>query len=176
MRDRGTRVGRQPCDSPLCLGHKDVGGEHRRGDARSTRRGYPPRHRARSGTARAARTPRRGASSAPTRAAPTRRCHMGRRRGPARDRTVHCSIALNAPRANADGGSPHHGGGFLAVGKNPEEEVMQNRNKWIAKAAALVGLVGGLAGTADATMLSAGGFPSYQFSQFTGTAYCVLTN
>jgi hypothetical protein len=92
---------------------------------------------------------------------------------PARDRTVHCSIGVNAPGVNADGGSPHHGGRFLAVGPNPEEDVMKNRNKWIAKAAALVGLVGGLAGTADATMLSAGGFPT---GAFTGIAYCVLTN
>jgi hypothetical protein len=50
---------------------------------------------------------------------------------------------------------------------------MQNRTKWIAKAAALVGLVGGLAGTADATVLSAGGFPT---GPFDGEAYCVLTN
>ena len=51
---------------------------------------------------------------------------------------------------------------------------MKMRSMWITTAAAVAALVGGLAGVAHATILSAGGFPGSNFN--TGLASCVVSN
>src|SRR5262245_24632342 len=83
---------------------------------------------------------------------------------PAPDSLEQCTARMNALVVNA-----HR----WPAGTGQEEDIMQNGNTWIAKVAAVVGLVGGLGRAADATVLSAGGFP---IGPFSGTAYCVVTN